>query len=425
MHSIPRYPPTAGVANRSGRQPWVFVSLMAFIVLSFACSSSTTSEITTGPTAAKCQLTLAPPPNIVAAGGTGVVSVTAQPECAWTVSTQASWISNVSPQSGQGDGQVEFVAAANPVPAMREGEIVINDDRVRVSQEAAQCQYGIDPEGRTMASGAAEASIAVSTHEGCKWTARSTAEWITITAGVDGSGNGTVRYRVASNGGAARTGTVTIGDRTHTVTQQNAAAEPAPPPPAPPSPPPPPPCTYSITPTSQAIPAAGGSGGPVTVTTAAHCSWTARSNSNAPWLSITTGASGTGNGSVGFTATINNTGVTRTGTLTIAGHTFTVSQIALPPEPCSYSLNRASAEFPASGGSGSFRVQARDGCAWTAQNETGWIDFTSERSGDGNGTVGFNVAPNTGPNAVDRSSNIVIFPAAGPNLSFTVSQEGD
>ena len=414
MHLIPRYPPAAGVANRSGRQPWVFVSLMAFIVLGFACSSSTTSEVTTGPTAAKCQLTLAPPPNIVAAGGTGVVAVTAQPECAWTVSTQASWISNVSPQSGQGDGQVEFVAAANTVPAMREGEIVINDDRVRVSQEAAQGQYGIDPEGRTMASGAAEASIAVSTHGDCRWTARSTAEWITITAGVDGSGNGTVRYRVASNGGAARTGTVTIGDRTHTVTQQNAAAEPAPPAPAPPSPPPPPPCTYSITPTSQAIPAAGGSGGPVTVTTAAHCSWTARSNVS--WMTITSGATGTGNGSVGFTAPLNNSGAPRIGSLTIAGHTFTVSQIDAAPEPCEYDINLSRDSFPAIGGTGFISVSVRGGCSWTATNSASWITFTSNTSGDRGGRVDFLVLPNPGG---ARSGGVAV---AGQ--SFSVSQDG-
>jgi hypothetical protein len=66
----------------------------------------------------------------------------------------------------------------------------------------------------------------------------------------------------------------------------------------------------------------------VTVTTTSGCAWTA--GSNAPWLTITSGASGTGNGTVGFAAAA-NTGVARTGTLTIAGQPFTVTQAAVGP----------------------------------------------------------------------------------------------
>jgi len=62
----------------------------------------------------------------------------------------------------------------------------------------------------------------------------------------------------------------------------------------------------------------------VNVTTAAACTWTAASN--ASWLTITAGASGTGNGTVRFDVAQNNTGSDRVGTLTIAGLTFTVDQ---------------------------------------------------------------------------------------------------
>jgi hypothetical protein len=64
----------------------------------------------------------------------------------------------------------------------------------------------------------------------------------------------------------------------------------------------------------------------VTVTTTSGCTWTAASN--APWLTITSGAAGTGNGTVGFTSAANVAG-SRTGTLTIAGQTFTVTQDAV------------------------------------------------------------------------------------------------
>jgi YD repeat-containing protein len=55
---------------------------------------------------------------------------------------------------------------------------------------------------------------------GCAWTAVSNAGWITVTSGASGTGNGTVGYSVAANGGSdQRQGTVTIAGQTFTVTQ--------------------------------------------------------------------------------------------------------------------------------------------------------------------------------------------------------------
>ncbi len=79
--------------------------------------------------------------------------------------------------------------------------------------------------------------------------------WITITGGSSGTGNGSVVFNAAVNAGAARSGTLTIGGQTLTVTQRAA------------------PCTFSIAPASQTIGAAGGSGA-VSMTTGS-CAWTA------------------------------------------------------------------------------------------------------------------------------------------------------
>ena len=59
----------------------------------------------------------------------------------------------------------------------------------------------------------------VTTQAGCAWTAVSQAPWITITAGASGTGNGRVGLTITANFGLARTGTVTIGSQTFTVTQ--------------------------------------------------------------------------------------------------------------------------------------------------------------------------------------------------------------
>jgi hypothetical protein len=62
------------------------------------------------------------------------------------------------------------------------------------------------------------------------------------------------------------------------------------------------------------------------VTAGAGCAWTAVSN--AASITVTSGASGSGNGSVVFAVLANNTTVARSGTLTVAGQTVTVNQAA-------------------------------------------------------------------------------------------------
>jgi ABC-type molybdate transport system ATPase subunit len=67
------------------------------------------------------------------------------------------------------------------------------------------------------------------------------------------------------------------------------------------------------------------------VTSGTSCAWTAVSN--ASWITVTAGASGSGIGAV--TLTVAATTTARTGTLTVAGRTVTVTEDAptrpLPP----------------------------------------------------------------------------------------------
>lgn len=95
-------------------------------------------------------------------------------------------------------------------------------------------------------------------------------------------------------------------------------------------------CTYSISPIAQTAPVLGGSGG-TTVTTQAGCAWTAVSNS-VPWLTVSGNAAGTGTAFVGMTASA-NAGAARTGTVTVGGQTFTVTQPGVPIAACNDSLD--------------------------------------------------------------------------------------
>jgi glucose/arabinose dehydrogenase len=151
------------------------------------------------------------------------------------------------------------------------------------------------------------------------------------------------------------------------------------------------PCTFDIAPTSQSV-AANGATGSVTVSAGAGCGWTAAAN--ASWLHVTSGASGSGNGNVGYGVDANTSASPRTGTMAIAGQTFTVNQAAAAP--CTYSISPASATYPKAGGGASVAVTASTGCNWTAVSNADWITISGGASGSGNGTVTYAVAEYTG-----------------------------
>ena len=88
--------------------------------------------------------------------------------------------------------------------------------------------------------------------------------------------------------------------------------------------------TFSINPTSQNFGAAG-SNGVVNITDSATCGWAAQSN--APWISIVGNTIGFGSSTVNFKVDPNPTASPRSGTMTIAGQTFTVTQDGAPPPP--------------------------------------------------------------------------------------------
>jgi len=92
-----------------------------------------------------------------------------------------------------------------------------------------------------------------------------------------------------------------------------------------------PPCSYSLSSTSQHFVSGGGTSS-VALLTQEGCAWTAKSNAN--WISITTSLSGSGSAGIIFSVGRNDTSANRTGTMTIAGRTVSVTQSAPSPVPC-------------------------------------------------------------------------------------------
>jgi hypothetical protein len=96
-------------------------------------------------------------------------------------------------------------------------------------------------------------------------------------------------------------------------------------------------CTFSLGAPSTSIGSAGGNG-TVNVNTQAGCAFSASTSSN--FITVTSGTPGNGSGTVGFNVAANS-GAARSGTILIAGQTFTVNQSAAPPTLISASPNPA------------------------------------------------------------------------------------
>lgn len=407
------------IAVRSGMYQRLFVTVALLAGAALATGCETSSTVSQAPDAVKCQVTLGTPAMMDASGGTGSLAITTQPECAWDASTNVNWISALSPASGQGTAVLSFRVAANDGTATRDGMIVVNGEQARVSQRAP-CRYEVGPANQAVSASGGGGSINVATTNDCSWSAVAEASWIALSSSASGSGSGTVSYTVAPNTGETRTGAIAVGNQRATITQAGVSA--------------PVTCSANISPTSQNIPAAGGTA-TVTVSVAGTCQWTA--TSGATWITVTSGAAGTGNGSVTLSVA-NNTGAARTGTLTIADRAFTVSQAAgsspsppapnpptpnpptpnpptpNPPTSCSYSIDPRNDSVAALGGTGTVSVSTTSTCTWTASSNVPWIAITSGASGTGSGSVSLNVAANTG---AARSGTATI---AGQ--TFTVSQ---
>jgi hypothetical protein len=165
-------------------------------------------------------------------------------------------------------------------------------------------------------------------------------------------------------------------------------------------------CQPSFDATPRSFSANGGTSA-VNITVARECSWSAASA--APWLSITSGAQGQGDGSIAFRLDSNPDPVTRSGAILIGDGRLEVNQQA---GACRFDVAPAPGTMPAAGGSFALEVRTHAVCDWSVSMETTWAAATPTR-GKGNGTVTVTVAPNPG----DVRAGVII--AAGQRIQIT------
>lgn len=305
------------------------------------------------------------------------ITVNALAATTWSVTPNNSWISVVDAGNGHGGDLVTIAIAENPSYLARTGTVSIGTETFTVTQQGRTAlEFSISPATSTASVEGANAIIEVRATPDLPWTATSGVNWCAIYAATaSGAGNGNVVYSVSPNPTLSqRTGKITIrangvGSKTHTVTQPAATA--------------------AISSNGYEFEASGESCS-VEVSVANIVQWSI--SESLDWLTVSGSLSRTGPGTVTLQAAANNTIYPRSGTVKIAGKTFTVSQKARGVE-----VEYDSKLFGTDGGYESISIHPDGNVAWTAvASDTTWITIFQGGSGTGDGEILYIVSPYVG-----------------------------
>jgi WD40 repeat protein len=226
----------------------------------------------------------------------------------------------------------------------------------------AACVASISPGSANYPMAGGSGTVNVTAPAGCHWNAVSRVSWLKINGPSNGVGNGVITY-TATGGSSSMTGLLIIAEQTFPV---HLGSDP---------------CTYKLSPASADWSPAGGTGA-TGVQAPGGCGWTASSNND--WLTITKISRDNGGGGVTYTVAP-NPGPARTGSLTVAGQTFTVRQVT---NDCTYTVTPTDKYFSSSGGSVNISIQTTNGCAWNAASDSDWLSVAvGNNSGSGPGTI--------------------------------------
>jgi len=319
------------------------------------------------------------------AGGT----LTINTPCSWEVTTDADWIVFGGSRTGTGNGSLAFTVGANPAATERIGRISVSGQTLVITQSAAGCSFTLTPAVANIGAEGGTGSVEVTSPLGCAWTATANVPWITINPGAAGASP--VSYTVAANRTPeARVGMITVADVQLVITQAGAM------------------CNLILTPPNAAFAAAAGQG---SFTVATTCEW--RTTTQDSWIAVTSGGTGSGNGTVNYTVAANTSNQARNGNINVSGRGFAVSQQGAA---CSYTISPLGAAIDGAGGNGSIGVTATStDCNWDATSNANWIRVQAVSRGGTSGTVSYAALPN--PDSAPRTGTILV---AGQ--TFTVTQ---
>ena len=112
-------------------------------------------------------------------------------------------------------------ACGNPATSMWDiyGRFSVTYPKISTFLEGKACVTSLSSTSQNFTNSGGTGSFTVTASGSCNWTAVSNNGFITVTSGANGSGNATVNFSVASNGGVPRSGTIVVGGQTFTINQ--------------------------------------------------------------------------------------------------------------------------------------------------------------------------------------------------------------
>ena len=180
---------------------------------------------------AHCDFSISPTSQTVPVGG-GDATFTVQSGCAWQATSNAGWITLKA--NGISGVPIAYTATRNTCVSPRNGVITVQTGlttppppTLSVTQEGSPDNISLSAYSATVGAAASDGRITVTTGDVCNWKATADVNWIRITIGASGTGNGGISYHLLENTAAERTGSIRVGALTYTITQR-APSQPAP-----------------------------------------------------------------------------------------------------------------------------------------------------------------------------------------------------
>ena len=325
----------------------------------------------------------------------------------WTATASESWIT-----VSASNGKVTYSLAEN-TDAQRVGKITVKAGSLTcvctITQDKPLLIGGKTEMARTYEKTAQADCYFSVTCSKSPWTAVSSASWVTLKAdSASGTGSGKVTYNVAANSGPQRTATITVTSRSLsricTITQKSGGA-----------------ATLTI------------GGGKTSMTRAYSCeaktaesfsvacngSWTATASES--WITVASGASGSGNGTVKYNLAENTGASMRSGNIKVKCGSITRTCTITQDKPLLIGgKTEMSRTYAAAKQTGCYFSVTCSKSQWTAVSSASWVTLKTA-SGTGTGTLTYDIAANTSTSM--RTATIKVT-SRGLTRTCTIKQRG-
>ena len=332
-------------------------------------------------------------------GISGTVDLQFNGRYGWDAHSDVDWIT-IEPTHGVGAATITYTIAPFECVDTREGFITIGNNCFRVFQygrrmrlsryEAKSADYHVDV-----------FPLEIHALKSTEWAVEVNNSWLSSVYVGTGTGRKDATFAAGENPSyRARTGTVTIGTETFTITQPGTTD-----------------LAFTIDPVDTTA-SVNGANGHIAATVTPDLPWTAKSNDG--WLTLTSSSvAGAGNGNLYYTASPNSTLMERRGTITITPADSSLApRVHTVVQPAAIANRSCEGyEFRASGESTDIGVTVSGFVTWDVAENLDWLYVDSAASFAGSGTVKLRATANSSIN-----SRTGVIRLAGRD--FHVSQRG-